>query len=150
MQTNFSTPVYEPGKQQETLSVIGNTIKVIIGGEQTEDAYSVFELSVPPDIGPGLHIDQAWDEWWFVIKGTFLFTLDGQPMELSAGAFARGPKGVPHSFKNVGETTGKLVMITMPSGLEKFFRNVHLTSLNGRPDKEAFVKIMRSHNIDPA
>jgi len=150
MQTNFSTPVNTPGKQQETLSVTGNTIKVIIGGEQTGNAYSVFELTVPPGIGPGIHIDKAWDEWWFVIEGTFLFTMNGQPMELTAGAFAHGPKGVPHSFKNAGETTGKLVMVTMPSGLEKFFRNVHLASLNGTPDKEAFVKLMRSHSIEPA
>lgn len=150
METSFLTAVNMPGKQQETLSVIGNDIIVIIGGEQTAGAYSVFELSVPPNVGAGLHIDKAWDEWWFVIEGTFAFTLNGDRVELSSGGFAHGSKGIPHSFKNVGETTGKLVMVTMPSGLEKFFRNVHLASLNGRPDKEAFVNIMRSHNIEPA
>lgn len=59
-------------------------------------------------------------------------------------------KGIPHSFKNAGETTGKLVMVTRPSGLEKFFKHVHEASLHGRPDKESFVKIMRQHNIEPA
>jgi mannose-6-phosphate isomerase-like protein (cupin superfamily) len=150
METNFSTPLNVPGEQDETLSVIGHDINVIIGGERTADAYSIFELNVPPNVGPGLHIDKAWDEWWFVIEGTFAFTLNGEPAELTAGGFAHGAKGIPHTFKNVGETTGKLVMVTMPSGLEKFFRNVHQASLNGRPDKEAFVKIMRSHNIEPA
>jgi len=150
MKTSFSAVVDMQGKQQETLSVIGNDITVIIGGEQTDGAYSIFELSVPPNVGPGLHIDKAWDEWWFVIEGTFAFTLNGERMELGSGSFAHGPKGIPHSFKNVGETTGKLVMVTMPSGLEKFFRNVHLASLDGRPDKETFVNIMRSHNIEPA
>jgi len=150
MQTNYSTAVNVPGKQQETLSVIGHTIKVLIGGEQTANTYSVFELTVPPHVGPGIHIDKAWDEWWFVVEGTFAFTLNGKPIEMSSGGFAHGPKGIPHSFKNVGEATGRLVMVTMPSGLEKFFRNVHVASLNGRPDKEAFVSIMRSHNIEPA
>ena len=150
MQTNYSATVNAAGSEQETLSVIGHTIKVVIGGEQTEDTYSVFELSVPPNVGPGIHIDNAWDEWWFVAEGTFAFNLNGKQLELSSGGFAHGPKGIPHSFKNVGEATGKLVMVTMPSGLEKFFRNVHMASLNGRPDKEAFVNIMRSHNIEPA
>jgi len=150
METDLSTPVNALGGQQETLSVIGHDIKVIIGGERTADSYSIFELNVPPNVGPGLHIDTAWDEWWFVIEGTFAFTLNGKPMELCAGDFAHGPKGIPHTFKNAGETTGKLVMVTMPSGLEKFFRNVHLASQNGRPDKEAFVKIMRAHQIEPA
>jgi mannose-6-phosphate isomerase-like protein (cupin superfamily) len=150
MQTKLSTAENISTEQQEVLSVIGNTINVIIGGEKTADAYSIFELTVPPNVGPGIHIDKAWDEWWFVIEGTFAFTLNGKQMELSAGGFAYGPKGIPHSFKNAGEATGKLVMVTMPSGLEKFFRNVHQASLNGRPDKEAFVKIMRLHNIEPA
>jgi mannose-6-phosphate isomerase-like protein (cupin superfamily) len=150
MQTNFSTAVNEPAEQHETLSVSNNTITVKIGGEQTGDAYSVFELSVPPNVGAGLHIDKDWDEWWHVMEGTFAFTLNGERIELSAGGFAYGPKGIPHSFKNVGETTAKLVMLTMPSGLEKFFKEVHQATLQGRADKENFVALMRSHHIEPA
>ena len=150
MQTKPSTTANVSAKQEETLSVSGNTIIVKIGGEQTDNAYSMFELSVPPNAGAGLHIDKDWDEWWHVMEGTFTFTLNGQQMELSAGSFAYGPKGIPHSFKNAGEATGKLVMLTMPSGLEDFFKNVHEVSLNGIPDKETFVNIMRSHHIEPA
>ena len=150
MQTEFSTPVEVAGRRQETLSVIGNTIKVLVGGEQTGNAYSIFELSVPPNVGPGLHIDTAWDEWWFIIEGTFAFTLNGEKKELGAGSFAYGPKGIPHSFKNAGDTAGKLVMVTQPSGLEKFFRQVHQVSANGSPDKETFVTIMKAHQIQPA
>jgi mannose-6-phosphate isomerase-like protein (cupin superfamily) len=150
MQTNFSTAVEVPAGQHETLFVIGHTIKVIIGGQQTGNAYSVFELTVPPNVGPGIHIDKAWDEWWFVIEGTFAFTLNGEQIELVAGCSAHGPKGIAHSFRNTGETTGKLLMVTMPSGLERFFRNVQQASSQERPDKETFVNIMRSHNIEPA
>jgi len=150
MQTESSTTANVPAKQEETLSVAGNTITVKIGGKETDDAYSVFELSVPPNVGAGLHIDKDWDEWWHVMEGTFAFTLNGERMELSAGGFAYGPKGIPHSFKNVGKTTGKLVMLTAPSGLEKFFKTIHQASLHGAPDKETFVNIMRSHHIEPA
>lgn len=136
--------------EEETLSVAGNTITVKLGGEQTGDAYSLFELSVPPNVGAGLHIDKDWHEWWHVVEGTFAFTLNGKPIELSAGGFAYGPKGIPHSFKNVGEKTGKLVMLTMPSGLENFFKNIHQASLHGNPDKETFADIMRAHHIEPA
>lgn len=139
-----------PARQEEILSVVGNTITVKIGGQETDGRYSLFELSVPPNEGAGLHIDKDWDEWWYVMEGTFAFILNGEKKQLSAGSFAYGPKGIPHSFKNVGETTGKIVMITMPSGLEDFFKNVHQASLHGRPDKETFVGIMRSHHIEPA
>lgn len=150
MQTKLSTTANGPAKQEETLSVAGNSITVKIGGKQTDNAYSLFELTVPPNVGAGLHIDKDWGEWWHVMEGTFAFTLNGEIIELSAGGFAYGPKGIPHSFKNVGETTGKLVMLTKPSGLEKFFKTVHKASLHGRPDKETFVNMMRSHHIEPA
>lgn len=136
--------------EKETLLVSGNTITVKIGGEQTSDAYSVFELSVPPNVGAGLHIDKDWDEFWHVMEGTFAFTLNGKEIELGAGGFAHGPKGVPHSFKNVGQCTGKLVMLTTPSGLEKFFRNIDEVASGGGIDKETFAKIMRAHHIEPA
>ena len=150
MQTKSSAIANMPAGQEETLSVAGNTITVKIGGEQTDDAYSVFELSVPPNVGAGLHIDKDWDEWWHIMEGSFAFTLNGEQIELSAGDFAYGPKGIPHSFKNVGDTPGKLVMLTKPSGLEKFFKTVHEAFLHSRPDKETFVNIMKSHHIEPA
>ncbi|HWJ27520.1 MAG TPA: cupin domain-containing protein [Flavisolibacter sp.] len=150
METKSSTLTKASEAQVETLSVIGHTITIRVGGEQTEGAYSVFELSVPPSVGTGLHIDKDWDEYWHVIEGRFAFTLNETQKELDAGGFAYGPKGIPHSFRNVGESIGKLLMITTPSGLEKFFKNVHYASLNGRPDKESFVNIMRSHHIEPA
>jgi quercetin dioxygenase-like cupin family protein len=76
--------------------------------------------------------------------------LNGEPIELGAGGFAHGPRGIPHSFKNTGETTGKLVMFTTPSGLENFFRDIDEASLDRTLDKESFVKIMKEHHIDPA
>ena len=136
--------------QQEILVVAGNTIAVKLAGEQTGDAYSVFEISAPPNVGAGLHIDNDWDEFWHVMEGTFTFTLNGERIELGAGGFAHGPHGIPHSFKNTGETTGKLVMFTTPSGLEDFFRHIDEASRDGNIDKETFASIMKEHHIDPA
>lgn len=150
MQTKSLPSAKAPAGLEETLSVIGHTIVVKIGADQTDGAYSVFELTVPPQVGTGLHIDKDWDEFWHVIEGIFAFTLNGERRELGAGGFAYGPKGIPHRFMNVGEATGKLVMVTTPSGLERFFKDVHQASLNGRPDKETFVAIMRAHHIEPA
>jgi mannose-6-phosphate isomerase-like protein (cupin superfamily) len=149
MQTKSLTTANVPAEQKETLSVAGNTITVKIAGNETDNAYSLFELNVPPNVGAGLHIDKNWDEFWHIVEGTFAFTLNGKQIQLSAGGFAFGSKGIPHSFKNVGETTVKLIMLTKPSGLENFFKTVHEASLNGRPDKETFVKLMRSHYIEP-
>src|SRR6185503_8223507 len=105
MQTELSKSAKAPARpQEETLSVIGHDITVKLGADQTDGTYSVFELIVPPEVGTGLHIDQDWDEYWHVMEGKFAFILNGQRKELPAGGFAFGPRGIPHSFRNVGET----------------------------------------------
>jgi mannose-6-phosphate isomerase-like protein (cupin superfamily) len=150
MQTESLKTATEIFPGDEQLLVSGNTITVKLGASQTSGAYSVFELSVPPGVGAGLHIDKDWDEFWHVMEGTFAFSLNGKQVELGEGGFAHGPKGIPHSFKNVGNSTGKLVMFTTPSGLEDFFKSIDEASVNGGPDKETFVSIMRAHHIEPA
>src|SRR5690348_17789563 len=42
-------------------------------------------------------------------------------LHASTGGFAFGPRGLPHAFQNIGETAGRLLVITTPSGLERFF-----------------------------
>lgn len=150
MQTESLKTAREISPREEILSVSGNTITVKIGAAQASGAYSLFELSVPPGVGAGLHIDKDWDEFWHVMEGTFAFSLNGKHIELGEGGFAHGPKGIPHSFKNVGNSTGKMVMLTAPSGLENFFKSINDASVNGGPDKETFVSIMRAHHIEPA
>jgi hypothetical protein len=34
---------------------------------------------------------------------------------------AFGPRGVPHAFQNLGEAPGRLLIVTTPSGVERFF-----------------------------
>lgn len=42
-------------------------------------------------------------------------------LKMSAGDFVHMPRGVMHSFKNVGEETVKLLMVATPAGLENYF-----------------------------
>jgi hypothetical protein len=34
---------------------------------------------------------------------------------------AFGPRGTAHCFQNIGEAPGRLLVVTTPSGLERFF-----------------------------
>ena len=42
---------------------------------------------------------------------------------VSEGGLAFGPRGTPHSFQNVGEAPGRLLVITAPSGAERLFED---------------------------
>jgi hypothetical protein len=40
------------------------------------------------------------------------------------GAFLHLKKGIPHAYKNIGNSTGRLLLQYMPAGFENFFAEV--------------------------
>lgn len=41
----------------EALVLMGTDVAVKLSGEETDNAYEVVDLKVPPGAGPGMHID---------------------------------------------------------------------------------------------
>jgi len=60
---------------------------------------------------------------------------------------AFGPRGTPHCFQNIGETPGRLLVITTPSGLERLFED-WAALLPGSPAAEALTAIGHANWIE--
>ena len=88
---------------------------------QTNGPLTVLEFLIPPNDGPAVHSHIREDEVWYVIEGDFRFKAGDAMLRASTGGMAFGPRGVPHAFQNVGDALGRLLVITTPSGLERFF-----------------------------
>jgi quercetin dioxygenase-like cupin family protein len=96
----------------------GGTIKV--GAANSGGAFSVLELGIGAGIGPGLHVHSRDHEVWYILDGTFRFRVGADTFRQTTGGLAFGPRGIPHTFQNVGDGLGKLLIISAPSGLEDF------------------------------
>jgi mannose-6-phosphate isomerase-like protein (cupin superfamily) len=105
-------------------SVVGDRYTFLLTAEQTDGAYAVFEFFVPPGSGSPPHIHHREDEAFYVIDGEFEFTIAGQPLRVGAGQSVFGQRSVPHNFKNVGSTPGRMIVTVTPAGLERFFTEV--------------------------
>ena len=55
--------------------------------------------------------------------------MDGTRSRLGAGESLHVPRGVVHASANVGESTGRRVVLFSPAGIERFFLEV------GAPDE---------------
>ena len=88
---------------------------------QTNGGMTVMELRVAPGSGPAVHIHLREDELWWVLEGEFRFKAGDAIFHAATDGMAFGPRNVPHAFQNVGDTRGRLLVITTPSGLERFF-----------------------------
>lgn len=95
------------------------TIK--LGSADSGGTLSVLELLLEPGEGPGLHIHTREHELWFVLDGEFRFLLGDTLVRQPAGGLAFGPRGMPHTFQNIGGSTGRLLAVTGPAGVEDFF-----------------------------
>ncbi len=115
--------------------------------EDSGGSCSAFELSAMPQTGPYQHVHHREDEWYYVLSGEFLFKAGGEEHTLPAGATIWLPKGIPHVWANVSSQEGKLILVCLPGGFEKFFdemgremANVHDTAGAEKTMKEVMAR----------
>ena len=82
---------------------------------------AVIEQAAAPGTGPPWHVHSREDEVFNVIEGTVQFWRGTETFVKDAGAVVVLPKGIPHTFKNVGQTRSRVLFTLIPDGLEKFF-----------------------------
>lgn len=98
------------------------TVKAL--GEDTDGAFTFAEATTPPQAGPPPHIHRREDETFWVLEGELEFTVGDGTVRASAGSFVHAPRDIPHTYRNVGTTPARYVVVIRPAGLEKFFEEV--------------------------
>jgi mannose-6-phosphate isomerase-like protein (cupin superfamily) len=102
-------------------SPTGSSVTVKADTKNTNGSLTVLEMLTEPKDGPALHTHLREDELWWVLEGEYRFKLGDAIFSVSQGGMAFGPRGTPHNYQNVGDTQARLLVITTPSGLERFF-----------------------------
>ena len=104
----------------------GTLMTVKATSEQTGGALTVIEHAFPPGFGAPLHLHHRDIEPWYVLEGTVSFTCGDLSFEATPGAFVYLPRDVPHSFR-VGDTEpAKMLLLSIPAGLEGMFQEIQV------------------------
>jgi mannose-6-phosphate isomerase-like protein (cupin superfamily) len=111
----------QPGEGTALETPTGDVVTIKAATRQTNGSLTVLEFVIGPKQGPALHTHLREDELWYVIEGDFRFKAGDAMLRVSTGGMAFGPRGTPHCFQNIGNSPGRLLVITTPSGLERFF-----------------------------
>lgn len=109
---------------------------------------SICEMLVPHWAGAPYHLHHTEDEFFFVVSGAIEFTLDGRQVTAQAGDAVFGPHGFPHCFRAVAETPSRLLTISSPGGLDRFFADVfrHLVGAQ-LPTPDVLIPLYRRHDM---
>ena len=66
--TNNSLTTVAP-QEGLIISVVGDTYRIVIGGEQTNGAYALIDMLIPPKGGPVPHSHVTFQEAFYIIDG---------------------------------------------------------------------------------
>lgn len=121
-------------------------ITFLMTGEQNGGAFFMAEVSVSPGGGNPPHIHHREEETFYLQEGTLTIHVGGKTLNASPGDFVCLPRGVAHSFENIGNVEAKFLLVAVPAGLEKFFEEafypVEDPSVEPPPMNEAFLARM--------
>jgi mannose-6-phosphate isomerase-like protein (cupin superfamily) len=75
---------------------------------------------------PTTHIPASWksrceDETFYVVSGTAEVWIDREIFRCEAGDRVFGPRDVFHTYRNVGSTDLKMILVYTPGGFEQSF-----------------------------
>jgi mannose-6-phosphate isomerase-like protein (cupin superfamily) len=109
--------------KNKSLWILGDIYTVKISGDETHRVYSVWEIEVDPDNGPPLHKHSMEDEAFYVLEGEFSFPYGNEETKVAdKGQLINAPRGHFHTYKNIGKSVGKLLLIITPPNFEKFLK----------------------------
>jgi quercetin dioxygenase-like cupin family protein len=123
--------------------VLGDTYTFHATGAETDGKYAVMEISSPPGSGPPLHSHTKETEGFYVIDGEFSFQYGDDKTVAKPEAFLHQKKGIPHTYKNIGNSTGRLLLTINLAGFENFFAEVGIVI-----DNEATFSAPSTDTID--
>ena len=97
--------------------------------------------------GPVLHMHDAVDEAFYVVRGKLEAQLGDERVQVEAGGFLWVPRGTAHSFANAGPDPVHILALALPGGAEELFTEqaAYLSSVQGPPDSAVLGEIGTRH-----
>ena len=112
--------------------MFGGLITFLALGEETGGAFTLFEEATSPGSSAFPHLHHEEDQAFYIVEGEHEFVCDGRAFGARPGSFVYVPRGTVHFFENVGETPGRLLILSAPAGgTEAFFFEVGEPATDG-------------------
>jgi len=110
-------------REVQPLRVLGTEVRFLCEAQDTADAWSLMEVTLPRDAGPPPH-KHDWDEGYFVIEGEVRFTMGARSFVATAGDFVYAPSGAVHGFVGSSGTPARVLIFDAPAHAGTFFKRV--------------------------
>ena len=109
----------------DSVSIVGDTYRIIVGSEQTSGAYSLVDMLIPPSGGPPPHSHVKFQEAFYIIDGEIEVITKDRKYTATKGSHVNIPfNGPVHKFINKTDKTTHMLCLITPAGMEKMFQEI--------------------------
>lgn len=146
--TTLKPQVVRPGEAPAYGIPGGETITVLLTGQQTGGRFALFHGDFVPSSGAPLHLHHREDETFYILEGVLDMQV-GQAKETAlAGATVFRPREIPHDFFNNSDRPAKAVALVTPAGFENYFADFYGLMAQGQPDMQAVLSIVQKYGME--
>jgi quercetin dioxygenase-like cupin family protein len=124
------------------------SMRLLISKAQTGGAFAAAEFRGSEGSWTVPHIHRGLEESFYVLEGTFGFTLGDRDVEAKQGAFVLVPRGTPHLMR-AGPGGGALLTLWAPGGLEEMFLELGRLPAESITDRAVRAEIAKLHDSVP-
>jgi mannose-6-phosphate isomerase-like protein (cupin superfamily) len=125
------------------------SMRVLAGGDVTDQAFTLAEFS---GSGEGAwtvpHLHRGMEESFFVLDGSFTFTVGDTEIEATSGMYLLVPRGTAHTI-TAAEGGGRFLTLMVPGGLEEMFFELGQLPPNAIRDPAARAAISARYDSIP-
>lgn len=121
-----------------SIPAIGVDIEVCIAPTATENQATLIACTDEPGFGPPQHRHERETEVFHVLRGRYLFEVDGGRVVAHAGETVVAPVGSTHRFTNIADKPSRMLVLITP-GLDAaaFFCELRGIMADGQPEPDA-------------
>jgi len=141
-------PIQVPSDGGQKVNVLGIPMVIRIHGRDTGGVVSVVESHDVPGGGPPPHIHRREDETFQILEGEYEWTVGGKKFVAQKGATIFAPRGVPHTYRYLGQSPGRLMCVISPAGFEGFFEEIGALTAQEQQEIPRVVEIAKKFELE--
>ena len=116
-------------------------VTVKAGGAETGHAFSQIETDDPRGSGPPLHLHHNEDETFYILEGQVTMVVGDERIDLAAGDYCFGPRGIPHAYL-VRSERARMLVTASPGGVEDVFVSLGVPVTSAEPPTDTVMPPM--------
>jgi len=121
-----------------------------------EMAGIVLEMTLPVGHAPALHVHDTLDDNWYVLQGQMAARCGDDEFVIEAGSWVSMPRGVPHTFRVVGERPARILVVHDNSTFRDFVRELGARTTEhvppptpSFPPMDQLARVAGNHDLRP-